>query len=73
MLGWFKRKLPPLVFADNRAAFDYACEQFDNRILVEALIPALVEERGKNGAEGEKYFGSDWPGRKVAGSCGPVP
>ncbi len=56
MLGWFKRKLPPLVFADNRAAFDYACEQFDNRLLIEALIPALVEERGRTGAEGERYF-----------------
>jgi hypothetical protein len=56
MLGWFKKKQPPLVFPDNRAAFDYACEHLDNRILIEALIPALVEELGKTGAEGEKYF-----------------
>ncbi len=55
MLDWFKKK-PPLDFPDNRAAFDYACEHFDNRILIEALIPALVEEQGRTSAEGEKYF-----------------
>jgi hypothetical protein len=56
MLGWFKRKKPPLDFPDNQAAFDYACEHFDNRVLIEALIPALVEEQGRNGNEGERYF-----------------
>src|SRR6266567_9262503 len=57
MFGWFSRKSPePLVFPDNRAAFDYACRHLDNRLLIEAVIPALVEERGETGSEGEHYF-----------------
>jgi hypothetical protein len=57
MFSWFGRKEEePQVFPDVRAAFDHACRHHDNRLLVEAVIPALVEERGKAGAEGEQYF-----------------
>lgn len=57
MLGWLRRKEPtPLVFKDNLAAFDYACRHLDNRILLEAVLPALVEETGKSGEEGERCF-----------------
>lgn len=57
MFGWFKKeKGEPLVFEDNRAAFQYACEHLENRILLEAVVPALVEEPGEPGEEGERYF-----------------
>jgi len=57
MFGWFKKQeADPIVFPDNRAAFSYACTHLDNRLLVEAVIPALVEEEGKRGSEGEHYF-----------------
>lgn len=57
MFGWLKnRNVTPLLFPDNRSAFDYACRHLDNPILVEAVIPALVLEEGKRGSEGERYF-----------------
>jgi hypothetical protein len=57
MFGWFRKKAAePLVFADNQSAFDYACSHLDNTLLLEAVIPALVLERGKRGSEGERYF-----------------
>jgi hypothetical protein len=57
MFGRFRKKTPePLVFPDNQAAYDYACRHQDNRILLEAVIPALVLETGKTGSEGERYF-----------------
>lgn len=58
MFEWFKRKMSnePRVFADNREAFAYACEKLDNAILLEAVIPALVEEEGETGPEGERWF-----------------
>lgn len=57
MFGWFSRKQPePLLFPDNRAALDYASLHLDCRILLEAVLPALVEEEGKAGDEGERYF-----------------
>ena len=57
MFGWFKKpEQEPLVFPDNQAAFDYACRHLENRILVEAVLPALVMEQGKTGSEGERYF-----------------
>lgn len=57
MFGWLKRRpAAPLEFADNAAAFDYACRHLDNRVLLNAVIPALVEEEGKRGAEGERTF-----------------
>lgn len=57
MFGWFsKKEAEPVVFPDNQAAFDYACAHLDNRILLEAVVPALVLEQGKTGSEGERYF-----------------
>jgi hypothetical protein len=57
MFGWLRKKdEPPLVFPDNRAAFDYACIHMDYPLLLGAVIPALVEEEGKPGDEGEHHF-----------------
>jgi len=57
MFGWFRKTGGDhLAFPDNQAAFDYACNQLDNRLLLEALLPALVLEPGKPGSEGEHYF-----------------
>jgi hypothetical protein len=57
MFGWFEKpEQEPLVFPDNRAAFAHACRYLENRILVEAVLPALVTEQGKTGSEGEHYF-----------------
>jgi hypothetical protein len=57
MFDWFRKTAPePWVFPDNQAAYDYACRHLDNRILLEAVIPALVLEQGKTGSEGERYF-----------------
>jgi hypothetical protein len=56
IFDWFRKDEPPQVFADNREAFDYACEYLPNRVLIEAVIPALVEEEGKRGPDGEHMF-----------------
>lgn len=57
MFGWFKKtKLEPLVFESNLAAFEYACEYLENRSLLEAIIPAIIEEKGSVGEEGEQYY-----------------
>jgi hypothetical protein len=57
MFTWFRKTAPePMVFPDNQTAYDYACRHLDNRILLEAVIPALVLEQGKTGSEGERYF-----------------
>jgi hypothetical protein len=57
MFDWFRKKEePPLEFADNRAAFDYACAHLPNRVLLEAVLPALVEEEGRRGRDGERLF-----------------
>jgi len=57
VFGWFRKKEESLLeFADNRAAFDYACTHLPNRILLEAVIPAIVEEEGRRGSDGERYF-----------------
>jgi len=56
MFSWFcPKEKPPLVFADNLAAFDHACS-LGYQPLHGALIPALVEEEGQRGDEGERYF-----------------
>lgn len=56
MFNWFRAKeKSPLVFSDNRAAFDHACG-LGYQPLNGALIPALVEEEGQQGDEGERYF-----------------
>lgn len=57
MFGWFRKKEESLQeFADNRAAFEYACMHLPNRILLEAVIPAIVEEEGRRGRDGERCF-----------------
>jgi hypothetical protein len=57
MFGWFgKKSREPVEFADNGAAFSYACGSQEHRLLIHALIPALVEERGRVGAEGERWY-----------------
>lgn len=56
MFDWFRKKEEPLVFADNRAAFEHACAHLPNRILLEAVIPALVEEEGRRSSSGEHLF-----------------
>jgi hypothetical protein len=56
MFGWFRRKPePPVRFPDNGAAFAHACTM-GYRLLLNALIPALVIETGQRGSEGERYF-----------------
>lgn len=57
MFGQFwKRKREPVIFESPEAAFAYACASLDNELLLEAVIPAIVEERGRVGEEGEHYF-----------------
>lgn len=57
MFGWFtKNPPPPLVFENNQAAFDYACEHQNHRILLEAVIPALVLERGTIDPDGVHHY-----------------
>lgn len=51
-----RRRREPIVFEGPEAAFRYACENLDNALLLEAVIPALVEEQGRVGAEGEHCF-----------------
>jgi hypothetical protein len=56
LFGFFKKKDdPPIKFEDTGAAFRYACENAPE-ILIEAVIPAIVEEQGRIGSEGERYF-----------------
>jgi hypothetical protein len=57
MFDWFRKKAEePLVFTDNRAAFEHACTHLPNRILIEAVLPAIVEEEGRRGRDGERFF-----------------
>lgn len=57
MFGWLRKREPSLQeFADNRAAFEYACSHLPNRILLEAEIPAIVETEGRRGRDGERCF-----------------
>lgn len=57
MFGLFARNSPhPLLFETNGEAFDYACRRQDNRILLEALIPALVLARGAVEPDGTRHF-----------------
>lgn len=56
MFGWFRRKTgQPVRFPDNEAAFAHACTM-GYRLLLNALIPAVVVEAGQRGSEGERYF-----------------
>lgn len=57
MFGFLGKKTQePIVFESAEAAFAYACASLDNALLLEAVVPALVEERGRVGEEGERYF-----------------
>ena len=57
MFGWLRRKTAtPVEFADNGEAFAYACRECDIRLLMGAVIPALVEEEGTRGRDGERFF-----------------
>ena len=57
MFGLFKKKVgEPIEFGSPEDAFGYACRNLENRMLLEAVIPALVEERRGTGPEGEQLF-----------------
>jgi len=57
VFGWFtKNPPPPLVFEDNKAAFEYACAHQNLPILLEAVIPALVLERGTIDPDGVHHY-----------------
>lgn len=57
MPGWFRKKIPQLItFPDNRAAFEYACSHLPNQVLLNALLPAIVEEEGRRGSDGERWY-----------------
>lgn len=57
MFGWFKKDgAATLTFTDNFGAFEYACSNLPNLVLLEAVIPALVEEEGRRGRDGERSF-----------------
>lgn len=57
MFGWLKKKEATTInFPDNSAAFDYACTNLPNKVLIEAILPALVEEVGAVNSQGERTF-----------------
>ncbi|HEX8960407.1 MAG TPA: hypothetical protein VF775_02445 [Geobacteraceae bacterium] len=57
MLGWLlKRPSRTVVFESNQAAFEFACLHQDYPILLEALIPALVREKGTVDQDGVRHF-----------------
>lgn len=45
-----------MAFENNQAAFDYACLHQDYPVLLEALIPALVLEKGMIDPDGVHHF-----------------
>jgi hypothetical protein len=56
MFNWFRsKKAQRLEFPDNETAFSHACT-LGYRPLIGALIPALVQEEGSRGREGEHNF-----------------
>ena len=56
MFKWFtKKKSERLEFADNETAFAHACT-LGYRPLIGALIPALVQEEGPPGSDGERTY-----------------
>jgi hypothetical protein len=57
VLRFFRKKEPePLIFPSAADAFGHACLHQSYTVNPEAVIPALVVERGKAGEEGEVYF-----------------
>jgi len=73
MFGLFRKKTgEPIEFETAEAAFDYACRNLENLILLEAVIPALVVERRGTGTEGEQLFLvrlANCTGGKVVETC----
>jgi hypothetical protein len=56
MFNWFRKKQPKILeFPDNHAAFEHACS-IGYQPLIGGLIPALVEEEGGRGTDGEYTF-----------------
>ena len=55
MFNWFRKKQQVLEFPDNEAAFAHACA-VGYTPLIGGLIPALVEEAGGLGRDGERTF-----------------
>jgi hypothetical protein len=55
MFDWFWKKKQVLQFPDNASAFAHACS-IGYAPLMNALIPALVEEEGARGREGEHTY-----------------
>ena len=56
MFNWFRKKIAQrLEFPDNETAFAHACT-LGYRPLIGALIPALVQEEGGLGRDGERTF-----------------
>lgn len=56
MFGWLKKKNPlQHIFDSNEAAFNYACQNLPNKVLMEAIIPAIVLEAGDIKG-GERHF-----------------
>lgn len=56
MLDWlWKKKNEVVEFPDGEAAFAHACE-IGYEPLIDALIPAMVEEAGGFGQDGERTF-----------------
>jgi hypothetical protein len=55
MFDWFRKKKEVLEFPDAAAAFAEAC-RIGYEPLVDALIPALVEEEGEPGPDRERSF-----------------
>jgi hypothetical protein len=56
MFNWFRKKADQaLEFPDNGAAFAHACT-LGYKPLIDAMIPALVEEEGGRGRDGERTF-----------------
>ncbi len=56
MFGWLKKNEKMLTFDSNREAFEYACRNLPNKLLLEAVIPAMVEEVGGVDREGGRDF-----------------
>ena len=56
MFDWFRKKeAQRLEFSDNDTAFAHACT-LGYRPLIGALIPALVQEEGSPGRDGERTY-----------------
>jgi hypothetical protein len=55
MFDWFRKKAQDIEFADDKSAFAHACS-IGYTPLIGGLIPALVEEDGGMGRDGEHTF-----------------